>query len=103
MKPFFFLFFKDLGQRLREARISHEQLEDVSDFSYGFNKNTLQEFINYWKNDYSWKDEEAKINLFSHFTTQIEGLNVCSILYGLLYYANFNILDTLYSCKTTIK
>uniref|UniRef100_A0A914XW55 Epoxide hydrolase n=1 Tax=Panagrolaimus superbus TaxID=310955 RepID=A0A914XW55_9BILA len=66
----------DLGHRLREARINHEQLEDVSDFSYGFNKNTLQEFLHYWKNDYSWKDEEAKINIFSHFTTQIEGLNV---------------------------
>jgi len=67
---------KVLKDRLKSARIGHEQLEDVPDFRYGFNLKTLRQYQDYWLNKYDWRKHEATLNSFTQFTTQIEGLNV---------------------------
>uniref|UniRef100_A0A7E4UUH6 Epoxide hydrolase n=1 Tax=Panagrellus redivivus TaxID=6233 RepID=A0A7E4UUH6_PANRE len=67
---------KELKRRLQTARIGHEQLENVSDFTFGFNKKTLLQFRDYWLNKYDWRKAEAQLNAFPQFTTQIEGVKV---------------------------
>ncbi|CEF62958.1 Epoxide hydrolase 1 [Strongyloides ratti] len=66
----------DLKYRLENARISHEVLEDVDTFEYGFNSKTLHKLKNYWINQYNWKKYENILNSFPQFTTEIEGLNI---------------------------
>lgn len=64
----------DLQNRLNISRLPDE-IEN-QDWSYGTNKKTLQELINYWKNGYDWRKEEAKLNDLPQFTTQIDDINV---------------------------
>uniref|UniRef100_A0A8R1DVM1 Epoxide hydrolase n=1 Tax=Caenorhabditis japonica TaxID=281687 RepID=A0A8R1DVM1_CAEJA len=66
----------DLKQRLTNSRISHVPLEDSDDFYYGFNAKHLLKLRDYWLNKYDWKKQEALLNQFPQFTTQIEGLQV---------------------------
>jgi hypothetical protein len=76
--------------RLKYARIGHTQLDDVDDFEYGFNLETLQKFRDHWLNKYNWRKWEAKLNELPQFTTEIEGLKVRSRLlnHGLRNYAD---------------
>ncbi|KHN79201.1 Epoxide hydrolase 1 [Toxocara canis] len=67
---------KDLRMRLQNARISHEPLEDSDNFEYGFNANFLRTIIRYWAEKFDWRKQEAIINRFPQFTTEIEGLKV---------------------------
>ena len=67
---------EDLKNRIKRARIGHLQLEDVPDFSYGFNLKTLNNFKDYWLEKYDWRKWEAQLNKFNQFTTQIEGLKI---------------------------
>lgn len=66
----------DLKYRLENARISHEVLEDVDNFEYGFNSKTLKKVKDYWINQYDWKKYENILNSFPQYITQIEGLNI---------------------------
>uniref|UniRef100_A0A1I7XI48 Microsomal epoxide hydrolase n=1 Tax=Heterorhabditis bacteriophora TaxID=37862 RepID=A0A1I7XI48_HETBA len=66
----------DLKNRLSNSRITHTFLEDSNDFWYGFNSKTLAEFKDYWLHEYNWRKQEAIINEFKHFKTEIEGLKV---------------------------
>lgn len=77
---------KILKERVKSARIGHEQLEDVPDFSYGFNLRTLKQYQDYWLNKYDWRTHEKTLNSFPHFTTQIEGLRVRNSLFNRLNY-----------------
>lgn len=65
-----------MKDRLKNARIGHEQLEDIKDFTYGFNLKTLRQYQTYWLNTYDWRKHEAELNAFPQFTTQIEGLRI---------------------------
>lgn len=47
-----------------------------SQFNYGFNSEHLQKVISYWRNNFDWKKQVAKINQYPHFKTNIEGLDV---------------------------
>ncbi|PAV55502.1 hypothetical protein WR25_03943 [Diploscapter pachys] len=66
----------DLENRLRSARISHDPLEDSNNFYYGFNSKYLKEIREHWLKSYSWKKHEDQLNSFSHFKTQIGGIQV---------------------------
>lgn len=65
---------KDLKSRLNNTRFV-EPLENVK-FHYGFNGAYLKEVVEYWKSKYDWRKHEKELNKFSHYTTQIEGINV---------------------------
>jgi len=36
----------------------------------------MKEVLDYWKNNYSWRESEEILNQFSHFKTNIEGIDV---------------------------
>ena len=36
----------------------------------------MKKIVEYWKNDYNWRDQEAKLNSFPQFKTNIEGIDV---------------------------
>ncbi|XP_077990182.1 epoxide hydrolase 1-like [Glandiceps talaboti] len=67
-------FIDDLKFRLGRSRL-FEPLEDVKSH-YGFNANYMQKVVDYWMNSYDWKKEQAKLNRYDHFKTNIEGIDV---------------------------
>jgi hypothetical protein len=78
----------DLKSRLKGARIGHEQLQDVPNFEYGFNLATLQKWRHYWLNEYNWRKNEAILNGFPHFITELEGLKVLLLFLGYKFRKN---------------
>lgn len=50
-------------------------LLDVTGFEYGFNTNFLQQFVNYWRDEYLkyWPSREVVFNRMPHFKTNIQG------------------------------
>ncbi|RCN33412.1 hydrolase, alpha/beta domain protein [Ancylostoma caninum] len=67
---------EDLKRRLVMARVSHTHLEDSDNFWYGFNSDELEVFRKYWVDSYSWTKQEAIINQYKQFKTEIEGLSI---------------------------
>lgn len=64
----------DLQSRLANARYV-DHVEDTQ-FHYGFNSEYLKEVVEYWRTKYDWRAEEAKLNAYPQFLTQIEGLDI---------------------------
>lgn len=64
----------DLKERLAKTRYV-TPLED-SQFNYGFPGTELRKVVDYWRTKYDWRKEEAKLNAYPQFLTQIEGLDV---------------------------
>jgi pimeloyl-ACP methyl ester carboxylesterase len=64
----------DLDYRLSRTRWPNEVADAGSD--YGFPLARLKELAEYWRTDFSWRAQEAKLNELPHFTTEIEGQNV---------------------------
>lgn len=44
--------------------------------TYGINTNLLKNIINYWQNNYKWRQQEKFLNKFPQFKTNIQGLNI---------------------------
>ena len=44
--------------------------------SYNTQVKYMKEVLDYWKNNYNWRQEEALLNKFQHFKTNIEGIDV---------------------------
>ncbi|XP_004521978.1 juvenile hormone epoxide hydrolase 1 [Ceratitis capitata] len=67
----------DLKAQLSRPLKLHEPLEGVA-FQYGFNSKELQNIIKYWRDTYlrKWDENEAFLNKFAHFETQIQGLRM---------------------------
>lgn len=65
---------QELTARLKNT-IYPEPLEDV-DFEYGFNPNHLRKVVDYWLTTYDWRKQEAFINSYDHFKTQIDGIDI---------------------------
>lgn len=64
----------DLRARLAQRRLP-DQLED-SGWQYGTDTAYLEELLDYWQNDYDWRQQEQRLNDFSQFVTDIDGLAV---------------------------
>lgn len=65
---------QDLKTRLSKARyVDHIA---GTHFNYGFNSDYLKKVVEYWQTTYNWRKEEAKINAYPQFQTQIEGLDI---------------------------
>lgn len=65
----------DLRERLLHSRPLTPPLEDVG-FNYGFNTNYLTKVLDYWKNNYNFKEREQFLNKYKHFITNIQGLDI---------------------------
>ncbi len=63
----------DLHHRIDNTRWP-DQLND-NDWSYGTEKSYLLSLVDYWRNSFDWRKQEAQLNSFAQFTTDIDGLN----------------------------
>ncbi|MGA9471413.1 MAG: epoxide hydrolase family protein [Terriglobales bacterium] len=64
----------DLRRRLAETRWP-DQLPGTT-WEYGADNKKVRELTDYWENNYDWRAQEAKINGFDQFTTEIDGQQI---------------------------
>jgi len=64
----------DLHARLARTRWPDEM--EGAGWDYGTNLAYLKELVSYWQHDFDWRVQEAKLNQFAQFRTQINGLGV---------------------------
>ncbi|XP_046864647.1 epoxide hydrolase 1-like [Xenia sp. Carnegie-2017] len=65
---------EDLKQRIRNTRYFHS-LENAN-WQYGSNIADLKEFVNYWLEEYHWKDHEEALNTLNHYHATIDGIKI---------------------------
>ncbi|XP_076873462.1 epoxide hydrolase 1 [Brachyhypopomus gauderio] len=65
---------EDLHRRIDQTR-AFPSLED-SKFHYGFNSSYLQQVVSYWRSDFNWRKQVERLNMYPHFKTKIEGIDV---------------------------
>lgn len=65
---------KDLRDRLSRTRFPDEVNDN--DWSYGTSLTYLKELCEYWGQKFDWRAQEAALNHFPQFTTEIGGLNL---------------------------
>ncbi len=64
----------DLALRLKNTRWTDEA--ENAEWNYGINPKYLHELVTYWQTSYNWRNQEAFINTFPQFKTEIDGINV---------------------------
>jgi len=64
----------DLSRRLAETKWP-DQLPGTT-WEYGADISKVRELANYWQKDYDWRAQEARINRFDQFTTEIDGQTI---------------------------
>lgn len=64
----------DLQQRLALTRLQDDFGND--NWEYGTNGSYLAELLSYWKTDYDWRKQEAAMNAYPQFKTEIEGMPI---------------------------
>lgn len=64
----------DLRRRVAQTKWP-DQLAGTS-WQYGADIGTVRELADYWQNGYDWRAQEARINRFAQFTTQIDGQTI---------------------------
>ncbi len=64
----------DLRRRLAETKWP-DQLPGTA-WEYGADIKKVRELADYWGNSYDWRAQEAKINGFDQFTTEIDGQQI---------------------------
>ena len=64
----------DLRRRLAETRWP-DQLPGTA-WEYGADIKKVRELAEYWQNAFDWRAQEAKINRFDQFTTEIDGQQI---------------------------
>ncbi|XP_049279606.1 juvenile hormone epoxide hydrolase 1-like [Anopheles funestus] len=79
--PFNVSYPPEIIERLRKQLYDGPSLTvplEETAFQYGFNSDRLQEIVQYWRTDYldRWDEREAYLNRFTHFKTQIQGLDI---------------------------
>lgn len=62
----------DLANRLSLTRLP-DQLDNTS-WEYGTDLTYLAELIKYWREEFDWRKQEADLNQFDQFTTEVDGL-----------------------------
>ena len=64
----------DLRERLGRTRFPDE-VNDAS-WSYGTSLSYLRELVEYWRDKFDWRAQEAVLNSFAHYTTSLEDLRI---------------------------
>jgi len=64
----------DLRDRLARTRWPEKEL--VEDWSQGIPLSYVQEMCDYWAKSYKWREREAALNKFDHFTSPIDGCEI---------------------------
>ena len=68
----------DLRQRLQHTRWPDEM--PASGWEYGSNLDYIKELVDYWANDFDWREQERKLNGFQHYKSEVDGLSIHFIL-----------------------
>ena len=61
---------EDLRQRLADTRWPDEIPN--SGWEYGSNLAYIKELVEYWRTDFDWRAQEAKLNEFNHFKSEVD-------------------------------
>jgi epoxide hydrolase len=64
----------DLRTRLNQVRWSHE-IPDAG-WDYGVPAEAVKEMVKHWRDDYDWRQWEARLNRYEQFTTTIDGQRI---------------------------
>ena len=64
----------DLRRRLQQTRWPPRV--EPSGWAAGTDADYLHELAAYWATDYDWREREARLNRFSHFTTEVRGTTI---------------------------
>jgi hypothetical protein len=64
----------DLSDRLTRSRWP-EELPGVG-WSRGVPLGYLKELAEYWRSNHDWREQEARLNQFPHYITEIDGQNI---------------------------
>ncbi|MFT4862158.1 MAG: pimeloyl-ACP methyl ester carboxylesterase [Pseudohongiellaceae bacterium] len=64
----------DLKRRLSQTRLP-DQLPDTS-WEYGTDRGYLEELLDYWQNEFDWKDQQEKLNQLDQYTMQVDDLKM---------------------------
>ncbi len=64
----------DLKRRLSATRMP-DQIVDTT-WEYGTDSTYLRELLDYWQNDFDWREQETQLNQFDQFKTEIDGLEM---------------------------
>ncbi len=65
---------EDLQQRLADTRWPDEIPN--TGWDYGSNLAYLKELVEHWRTKFDWRAQEAKLNVFSHFKSEVDGLDI---------------------------
>ncbi len=65
---------EDLRNRLAATRWPNEL--PGTGWDYGSNLDYMKELVDYWRNEFDWRAQEALINSFSHYKADVEGLGI---------------------------
>ncbi|CAB3226260.1 unnamed protein product [Arctia plantaginis] len=65
----------DLRRRLSQKRRPFVRLEGIN-WEYGLNPDILDYWIDYWNNKYNFTQQEAYLNTYTHYLTNIQGLDI---------------------------
>jgi len=68
---------EDLRERLARTRFP-DQVNDA-DWSWGTDLETLRELCRYWREDFDWRAQEARLNAIPQVRTVIDGLSMHAI------------------------
>ncbi|WP_029897652.1 epoxide hydrolase family protein [Nocardia brasiliensis] len=66
----------DLRARLSSARVPAVVPGTEGDWGRGIAPNYLAELAAYWRDEFDWRAQEAKLNAFDQFTTEIDGQTI---------------------------
>jgi len=55
-------------------------IADLEGWEAGTNKSFLQELCDYWLHEFDWRKQEAQINTFDHFKSDVDGLDIHYII-----------------------
>lgn len=65
---------EDLFVRIKQTRWTEEPAG--AGWKYGTNSGYLKQLVQYWSNGYDWRKQEASLNQFDQFTTDIDGVSI---------------------------
>lgn len=65
---------EDLKMRLTNTRLP-DQISGTS-WEYGTDIKYLTELVDYWRDDFDWREQERQLNQFDQFKTDIDGLSM---------------------------
>jgi pimeloyl-ACP methyl ester carboxylesterase len=62
--------------RTRVAEYPWHEMPDDGGWAYGTNLDYMKEFCAYWVDEFDWRKHEAQINRFSHYMTEVDGIDL---------------------------